>query len=49
MDAELIQTLSSGADAATLYIVFMLWKIERRVFKLEMERVLLNGKTQATS
>lgn len=35
--SDLIQTLSAGADVATLCILFMLWKLEKRVFRLEIK------------
>lgn len=43
MIAEIQTILSSGADAATILIAVFLFKLERRVFILELWKGQLNG------
>lgn len=38
MEMELLKLLSAGGDVATIALVAFLWKLERRVFKLELNR-----------
>lgn len=37
IESEIIQALSSGADVATLCIFYLFWRLEKRVFELEIK------------
>ena len=34
---EVFQYLGAGGDVATMLLPFFLWRVERRVFKLELK------------
>jgi len=36
-EADLIQFLSSGADAAMIFFAVILWKIDRRLLTVELQ------------
>jgi len=37
MELELLNMLSAGGDVATMALVYFIWRLERRIYRVELD------------